>query len=460
MWRDICKRIFAQVQKTHGFERILPMSASGLTGSRIRERRLATGQRQADLARDVGISPAYLNLIEHNRRRIGGKILVDLARALGVEPTQLTEGAEDRLVAELRDAAARRVDGVAPEFDRVEDFAGRFPGWAGLVAAQSQRIETLERVVETLSDRLAHDPHLAASLHEVLSAVTAVRSAASILTEPGEIDPDWQARFLRTVAEESQRLSESAEGLVAWLDTGEDVAERPLSPVDELGAFVGAAGYRFPTLESPAAGAGEINVLIAGSEALADEGAAELASAMLYRYRDDARALPKGAFTASVNAAKGDPARVAAGFGVGLDRVLRRMAAVGEAGLVICDGSGTLTLRKPVEGFDLPRFGAACPLWPLYQALARPSQPVSAVVEMPGRIPRRFLCRAISLPLPGTGFDAPPVYEATMLIEPVDEATGAVVEVGTSCRVCPREACPARREPTILGGAPGEVSGG
>ncbi|MCB1843770.1 MAG: hypothetical protein KDI09_12470, partial [Halioglobus sp.] len=30
------------------------------------------------------------------------------------------------------------------------------------------------------------------------------------------------------------------------------------------------------------------------------------------------------------------------------------------------DGSGTLTLRKPVAGFSLPRFGAACPLWPLY----------------------------------------------------------------------------------------------
>ena len=40
------------------------MSQPRLTGSRIRERRLAQGQRQTDLARVVGISPAYLNLIE------------------------------------------------------------------------------------------------------------------------------------------------------------------------------------------------------------------------------------------------------------------------------------------------------------------------------------------------------------------------------------------------------------
>ena len=38
-----------------------------LTGTRIRERRLALSRRQADVARAAGISPAYLNLIEHNR---------------------------------------------------------------------------------------------------------------------------------------------------------------------------------------------------------------------------------------------------------------------------------------------------------------------------------------------------------------------------------------------------------
>jgi hypothetical protein len=118
---------------------------------------------------------------------------------------------------------------------------------------------------------------------------------------------------------------------------------------------------------------------------------------------------------------------------------------------VACDGTGTITLRKPVEGFALPRFGAGCPLWPLYQALARPAQPVAALVEMPGRLPRRYRCRAISQPLPGAGFDAPPVYEAVMLIEPDGETQGAALAAGPTCRICPRAGCPARREPTILG---------
>lgn len=425
-----------------------------LTGSRIRERRLSVGTRQADLARDVGISPAYLNLIEHNKRRIGGKLLVDLARALAVEPTQLTEGAEDALVASLRAAGARH-DAVRPEHDRVEEFVGRFPGWAALVEAQARRIDDLERLVETLSDRLAHDPHLAASLHEVVTAVTAIRSAASILAEP-DIEPDWRARFVRNVSEESKRLSASAEGLVAWLDSGGEVADTPLSPVDELGAFVTEAGYHFEALEGARAGEAEIETLLASAPELSDSGAAELARKMLYRYRDDARAMPASAFDASRIAVGGDPARIAAGFGVGLDAALRRLASRGGSavGLVTCDGTGALILRKPVDGFALPRLGSGCALWPLFQALSRPAQPVAALVEMPGRIARRFLCRAVSVPLAGGAFGAPSVHEATMLIEPAPDDSaglGPVIAAGSSCRICPRDGCPARREPSILG---------
>ena len=48
-----------------------------MIGTRIRERRVLSGIRQNDLARRAGISPSYLNLIEHNRRRIGGKTLLN-----------------------------------------------------------------------------------------------------------------------------------------------------------------------------------------------------------------------------------------------------------------------------------------------------------------------------------------------------------------------------------------------
>ena len=153
------------------------MVRSVLTGSRIRERRIDLGMRQARLAEACGISPSYLNLIEHNRRRIGGKLLNAIAEVLGVEAATLSEGADTGLIDALSNAAAEGIE-AGPETDRSEELAGRFPGWARLLALQASRIGSLERTVEALNDRLSHDPHLAAALHDILSAATSIRSSS------------------------------------------------------------------------------------------------------------------------------------------------------------------------------------------------------------------------------------------------------------------------------------------
>jgi predicted transcriptional regulator len=151
-----------------------------------------------------------------------------------------------------------------------------------------------------------------------------------------------------------------------------------------------------------------------------------------------------------------DPMRLARAFGCDVLTVFRRLAFRKEAklGLVICDGSGGLIMRKPVEGFSLPRHGTACPLWPLYTALSRPSQPVSNIVEMPGLAPLHFVLRAYCAVDYPSGFGGPEVRDAAMLIEkagPVlDVAPASVVPVGSTCRICPRKACVARREPSII----------
>ncbi len=105
------------------------MPLSALTGTRLRERRLALGLKQADLAQRVGISASYLNLIEHNRRRIADELLAEMAQALDVPLATLQEGHAGQLVDGLR-AAAAAVPGAAAEVERVEDLLGRFPGWS------------------------------------------------------------------------------------------------------------------------------------------------------------------------------------------------------------------------------------------------------------------------------------------------------------------------------------------
>ena len=118
------------------------MPRSALTGSRIRARRLDLGLRQVDLARSCGISASYLNLIEHNRRRIGGKLLVDIARALGMEVSVLSQGADVALIEELRSAAESA--GISEAADRAEELAGRLPDWARVLTELSRRVSELE----------------------------------------------------------------------------------------------------------------------------------------------------------------------------------------------------------------------------------------------------------------------------------------------------------------------------
>jgi hypothetical protein len=412
----------------------MPMSA--LTGSRLRERRVALGLRQADLAALVGISASYLNLIEHNRRRISEPLLAQLAQALGQPVAVFQEGVGGAVLEGLR-AAAAEVAGAGAEVDLAEEFAGRFPGWAGLVAALHQRAGGLQRALEAMNDRMSHDPHLSASLHEVLSAVSSVRSTAAILADTEDIDPEWRARFHRNLHEDSERLALGAEALVSYLDQAGQAEEQGIaSPQEEVEAWLAAADWA-PLDDGAALASG-------AARAMARDLAAVIAA--------DARALPEAAFVQAVAALGPDPAVLAARFGVDEIAAFRRLALRrgADAGLVICDASGTLTFRKPVAGFALPRFGAACPLWPLFAALGQPMRPIETVIETAGPQGRRFLVRAFCRLRFPQGARGPELREAAMLILPEAVRGGDALAVGSTCRVCQRDACPARREPSIL----------
>ncbi len=457
------------------------MPDRSLTGSRIRDRRIDRGIRQSDLAAMVGISPSYLNLIEHNRRRIGGRLLHEIARKLQVDPAQLTEGSESTLMEALRAAAAASTpaapEGPTPagsgaELARIEDFAGRFPGWAELVAAQARRIALLEARVAELADRLTHDPEFAAALHQVISAVTSIRSTSSILLDDSSLDADWTARFHRNIYEDSLKLADQSRSLVGYLQRpGEDGGITRSAP-DEVGRYLEAMEYHVAALEGVAEGqeAEARAAVVAGMAGMENTPAARLLEGWLTRYAADARALPLAPFEAAARDLAHDPARLAERFARPLPQILRRLASlpVGqghpEAGLAVADAAGGLWVMKPIAGFALPRTTAACPLWPLFQALGQPGRPLRQAVRLPGPTGARLICYAIAEPVGPPGFDAPPVMQATMLVVPeaAPDAGGGVgvgagfgagadaLPVGTTCRVCPRPRCAARREPSII----------
>ena len=337
-----------------------------MVGTRIRERRVMTGLKQAELAQKAGISASYLNLIEHNRRRIGGRTLLQIAEVLEVEPTLLSEGAGAHLLAALQEAAAVQTqsrpssDVIAePELDRVEEFAGRFPGWAARLAGFSERCTAMERTITGLTERLAHDPQLAEALHEVISTATSIRSTAAILAETRELEPEWQMRFHRNINEDGQRLAEGAETLMHYLEAAPDTSADIRSPQDELHLFLEQNEFHFSQLEGWGA-APRVEALVENSPALGTEPARSLARKVLRQYADDARALPLEDMRRIVAQVGVKPDQIADKTGQPLARVFRRLAFLpeeitGPVGLVTIDGAGALLLRKPVFGFTLPR---------------------------------------------------------------------------------------------------------
>ena len=423
------------------------MRRDSMTGARIRRRRLDRGIKQADLARACDISPSYLNLIEHDRRRIGGKLLADIAEALEVSPERLRAGADPEQIAALR-AAAAETGGEAVELDRADEFAARFPGWADLVTAQARRIAALERTVEVMGDRMTHDPQLAASLHNILSTVTAIRATSAILAGDDPVEPGWQNRFHRNLLEDSQRLAEATEALVGDLDADAAGGSGTL-PLDQVEEWL--EGEADLGLLEPENG-GEAELLEAVEAALPSAPARALARREIARLAADAAAVPADALRAALGSDP-DPIPLADRFGVPLATMLRRLAQLPETGaaLVICDGSGTLTRRRQAPGFPVPRFGAACPVWPLYSALQQTGRPVRAVLVQASSADR-FRAWAISETRHPAGYGAVPVTEATMLVLPVSGGTDEpALTVGASCRVCPADNCAARRELSILG---------
>lgn len=430
------------------------MSRAELTGTRIRERRVMQGAKQTDLAREIGISASYLNLIEHNRRRIGGKLLMDIAHALNVEAHLLTDGAEAGLLGVLGDAA-RGADLSAQDAAQAEVFAGRFPAWAAALAVSQRRLGELERTVETLSDRMSHDPHLAEAMHELLTNAAAVRSTAEILAGSETLEPEWQDRFHANLDADSTRLAQTAQALARYLEQGKQAPQvrEQLSPQQEAEAFLARYDYRFATLENSGDDTPEAFVERAGSTL--SRSAQFILHGVLRQYREDAAQVGLIDIEAAVAQTGPDPLSLARHFDAPVPRVLRRLASLPAlgAGLVVCDRAGAVIQRKPVDGFSVPRFDSCCPLWPVFGAFGAMGTTLRRRIGQQGKAQPQFDAYATAEAPVSPGYNVPGPARAVMLLLPVPAGDVALPldDVGASCRICPHAGCAARREPSILG---------
>lgn len=226
-------------------------------GLRVRERRKSLGITQTDLAARLQISVSYVNLIEHNKRNIGGRLLNQIARELQVSNDWLEGATERRLLSDLQEIAANPILAnlnLPPQ--SASDFVSQYPVWAHAMVSLHRAYKDRAQAATALSNRLIHDPFLSDVVHRMLTNISAIRSTAEILESVDDLEAAQQGRFHSILLEESGRLSEVATQLADFFDQDHSHT-RSLTPAEEVSDFLVEQRSYFPVLEESAARLGQ-----------------------------------------------------------------------------------------------------------------------------------------------------------------------------------------------------------
>ncbi|MCG8548422.1 MAG: helix-turn-helix domain-containing protein, partial [Alphaproteobacteria bacterium] len=178
-------------------------------GNKVRRLRRERGLAQVELARQLGISASYLNMIERNQRPLTARLLEQTADFFEVGTAALAQDEDSRLLVGLMEIfgdAAFAESGVTR--DDLQEIVNVAPA-AGRALVDLYRVFRATRDdVEALRERMTDDNFLSTSAYELRSVLTPIRSFAEILHDHENIDRSDQQRFAGILVRESERLAE------------------------------------------------------------------------------------------------------------------------------------------------------------------------------------------------------------------------------------------------------------
>lgn len=225
----------------------------GPIGIKISNRRKSLKISQADLARLVGISPSYMNLIERNRRDVGGSLLHRIAANLDIGIDQLTGDAEHKLLQDLDEAFSDPLlEGLDFAPDEARELVAQHPAGAAALARLHKAYSEALANADSYANRLRADPLFSQLLHQILSGITAVRSGAEILEDVPDLDDAERRKFVASITHETRRMTDVAQNLIGQFDRTSQ-SRRAISPIRELDDLIIDEKNYFPTLEAAAA---------------------------------------------------------------------------------------------------------------------------------------------------------------------------------------------------------------
>jgi predicted transcriptional regulator/transcriptional regulator with XRE-family HTH domain len=442
-------------------------------GPKVRALRLQRRWRLEDCAERLGISVSYLSQIEANQRPVTTRVLMGLVDIFGVRPEAFDADTEQHLLAELREAAA--------------DFGGNDPiplselRQAAIQApALARRFLDLHRANHRLAERLKMTEE-AVALDEA--------TAASSLLPYEEVRDFFQYKDnyidgLDRAAEDLARevgveANASAEMLLEmYLRERLGVSVRRDARGDVMRRYDPASNELSLNPAQPAATRAFQMAFHIATAVLSDLIEAELERARfrslaavdvcrigLGNYAAGALLMPYRRFAAAARERRHDVEQLALMFSASLEQVCHRLSNLqrpGERGVpfyfVRVDYAGNITKRHSATRLQFARFGGACPMWNVHEAVGAPDRFLVQLAEMPDGV--RYLCVARNVVKSSESYLAPDrryilgfgceIEHAHELVysEGVD-LKGPATPIGVSCRICERDDCVQRAFPPV-----------
>lgn len=454
------------------------MERKAMLGAKVRRLRRDQGLTQAQMADALGISPSYLNLIEHNQRPVTVPVLLRLGQNFGVDLQSFAEDEESRLAAGLREVFSDPLfEGGDIRRQDLQELAAAAPALGqavvSLYSAYREAREDLENLSEQLADR--------DRLHLVQNAAFPLEEVRDMFHARNNHFPDLEEAAEKLWSEARLEQGDLYRGLVDWLlhEHGVRVKLVPAEVMVNAVRRFDRHGKRILLSEmlAPSARvfqlAGQLALLryrdlmghIVDAANLSCDETRRLARIGLANYFAGAVLMPYGRFVEAAQKVRYDIEILRRRFDASFEQVCHRLTTMQRPGakgvpffLIRVDSAGNVSKRFSGAGFHFARFGGGCPRWIVYEAFRTPGKVHTQLAQMPDGATYFTLARTV-VKASGGHLSPPQLFAIALGCEVTHaqqivyadgaDLKAAATPIGVNCRLCPRLDCPQRAFPPL-----------
>ena len=455
------------------------LDRKAMLGHKVRRFRMDTGLSQTEMAAQIGISPSYLNLIEHNQRPVTVPLLFKLGQAFEIDLKEFAEDDDQRLAAGLGEVFGDPLFAEQRVSDReIREFVSAAPAAAQGMLSLYEAYRRLWENAQALAHRDGGDGSVQtaaplAPLEEVRDFLQAennhfdaLERAAEAIWDRAALDRDSLFSGLRTHIEQVHNIGVRVMPAEIMGDTLRrwDYHRRRILISETLlvSARTFHLGAQFALLTEGAL----LDREVARADLSSDE-ARGLLRATLAAYFAGALMMPYDAFLKAARDLRYDVELLRRRFGASIEQVCHRLTTMQRSGakgvpffFLKVDNAGNISKRLSGGGYHFARFGGTCPRLVVHDVFRTPGQIQTQLAQLPDET--TFFILARTLDVIGGGRDPlQPRYAIALGCDWKDArhlvyADGLdtkkrpdAVPAGISCRVCERLDCTQRAHPPV-----------